>query len=334
MSGRKEVLLVSASEAGHRASYLTLFSTLFPARRARNIGEVLRSANPALFLMIEESFGAYVVTALIRAVLGRRTTGLLFRPGPALRPTTLRLRLKAFVLRLLRRLPQVTTLTILPFSVDPSMSTIADGWIRDPQMWDLTATDRKAVETARGSDNNLSAAIRLQAGSRPIIAAIGRQDQDKGFDRFAALHAENPSLRENFLFAYGGKVAPEVAASAAAFANSGGFAADRILSDADVLEFYAAADLVWCCYAPGYDQASGIFGRAVQLGITAIVREGSLIHLLCLDENLPHLAITDETAVARLLAHTPGANSSTHKQTAHWQEQAIATLRKSLGLAS
>ena len=37
------------------------------------------------------------------------------------------------------------------------------------------------------------------------------------------------------------------------------------------------ADLLWCCYNPIYDQSSGIFGRAIQIGRPTIVRKGSCL---------------------------------------------------------
>lgn len=335
MSRRQDVLLFSASDAGHRASYLALFATLFPSRRAHSLVEVLFSPNPALFLMIEESFGAYAAISFLRSLLGRRTAGLLFRPGPAVTPTNLRLRFKSMILRLLRATPRIHTITILPFDVDPRMAKIADNWIHDPQLWDLSEAEKVQVENLRAkreSGAGLSGEIRCQADNRLVVTAIGRQDRDKAFDLFARLYATSPALQESALFAYGGKVDPKLESDAEAFERAGGFAAQRFISDSEVLELYAAADLVWSTYAQGYDQASGIFGRAIQLGMTPIVRDGSLIHRQCVIDNLPHLAVTEDNAAVSILAHSPSPAQQVSDLTSKWRDNAIMRLSHALGL--
>lgn len=54
-------------------------------------------------------------------------------------------------------------------------------------------------------------------------------------------------------------------------------AEDRIVTDDEILRLYKVADLAWCCYAPDYDQASGVFGRALQTGVEPVVREGRVL---------------------------------------------------------
>ena len=48
------------------------------------------------------------------------------------------------------------------------------------------------------------------------------------------------------------------------------------LTDDEVLSLYGVADLAWSFY-PQRDQASGIFGRAVQAGVVPLVRSGSFL---------------------------------------------------------
>ena len=66
----------------------------------------------------------------------------------------------------LKRCASIQTLTILPFSVYPAFPTIADGWIYDPQLWDLTDAERVAVETLRGE---------RKPGDSLVLTAIGTQ---------------------------------------------------------------------------------------------------------------------------------------------------------------
>lgn len=46
--------------------------------------------------------------------------------------------------------------------------------------------------------------------------------------------------------------------------------------DEEILSLYKVADLVWCSDAPDDDQASGVFGRAIQTGVEPVFRKGSL----------------------------------------------------------
>jgi hypothetical protein len=61
-------------------------------------------------------------------------------------------------------------------------------------------------------------------------------------------------------------------------ANAGAIVVDRFVSDDELASLYSCADFMWSCYSPTYNQASGIFGRAVQYGVPSIVRKGSYIH--------------------------------------------------------
>lgn len=282
-----DVLLVDfgAGDHGHRGQYNAMLARLFRVRPARFGPAMLGSRRAVLVPQIEAAPGLFLITCLLRAVLGRRTVGLLLRPLPALHGTSLRLRIKRAALIVLRRVPGVAVLTIIPFAVEPGLARIARGWIHDLQNWDFSL----GSESDPAQSMVTAQAIRDQAGARKVCAAIGGQSRDKGFDRFAALWSGTPALRAEFLFAYGGKVTPDLASSAARFAASGGFALDRFVSDAELLGLYQAADLVWCAYDPAYDQASGILGRAMQFGLPVVVRAGSVIEQLCRIADHPHI---------------------------------------------
>ena len=287
-ASRTRALLYSRSEDGHRAAFIGFFSRLLGGERV-GVGRLVTSARPVLFLMIEEAFWLYVLLAVGRAMLGRRTAGFLFRPQQALSGQTLRLRTKRALLRLMRRIPRIVTLTILPFAVEPRFAEIADGWIDDPQQWDLSEEDLKRFSQLKAGAPTLKTLIRAAAGKRSILCAIGRQDRDKGFDQFANSYIEQATTRQSYLFAVGGRVSNDLKGQAEALVAAGGVVIDRRIDDAELLELYAAADIVWCCYSPGYDQSSGILGRAAQLGIPVLVRSGSLLQKLCENEGIGHL---------------------------------------------
>lgn len=293
------ILDLSLGAEGHRGPYVARLCQLFPAQVLRWGAAALFSRRPVLVPFIEESLPRYALACLVGAVTGRRTVGFLFRPRPALEGKGLRMRIKRAVLALLRRLPGVATLTILPFAVEPGFARIANGWIYDLQLWDLVDDDQSGDEGQAGA---LAARLRELAEGRKLCVAVGRQDRGKGFDQFVAAWTGKAELRGALQFAYGGLVDPALEPMAQAFAAAGGFGLDRLISDAELLDFYAAADLVWCVYAPDYDQASGILGRAMQFGIPVAVRAGSLIERLCRAEAHPCVALGEMSEDALLAA--------------------------------
>jgi hypothetical protein len=44
--------------------------------------------------------------------------------------------LKSALFGVLRRLPRLTILLILPFELDPRLARVSNGWINDGQIWD------------------------------------------------------------------------------------------------------------------------------------------------------------------------------------------------------
>lgn len=322
---------------GHHHRYCAAISQMFAVERVSSWGAAVSSRLPLLVPTVESMFLSYSAIAVLRNLLGRRTVGLLFRPGPALAGTSLRLRLKRAILKLLLRLPLTRTLTILPFSVEPRFAEIADGWIYDLQLWDLDAQECRRVRERPDGEamDGLRAAIGQAAAGRPVCCAIGRQNRDKGFDRFVDLYVSGPGLREAMLFAFGGQVDAGVAAGLPDFRRVGGYGLERELSDGELLDLYGAADLVWCAYDPSYDQASGILGRAAQLGIPVLVRDGSLVHRLCRLEGIAHVAVAfPPDAVCdwtRILAVPPRQTEAAIERTRRMAASSVRRLREALG---
>lgn len=305
---RERIILldVKMDNDGHRIAYVNFLSRLFDLERTGSCRRAIFSRLPVLVPMVEQSFGAYVLVALVRFFLGRRTVGFLFRPRPVIDGRALRLHFKYMALRLLKLLPKVQTLTILPFSVEPRLSEISDGWIFDPQLWDL---EERQILSAVKIQGELGEQVVSAASGRIVCVALGRQDEAKGFDWFTSLYVDNRVLRGLMLFAFGGKVSDDLTASLSSFSAFGGFVCNRLISDEELLQLYACADLVWCAYSKNYDQASGILGRAVQLGIPVVVRRGSLIHKMCELEGIIHIPIGGEADRLDSLSELPGRES-------------------------
>lgn len=321
-----------APEHGHRGQYNAALARIFPLERTWRGMVSLLSRKPVLVPMIEDSFFRFALGSLVRSLLGRRTAGIMMRPLPALRGTSLRLRTKRAILKVLRRLPGCSVLTLVPFPLEPELTTIAHGWIYDLQNWDLQlAPPEEADENA----SDLIATIRSQAGGRRTLCALGYQNLIKGFPRFVELYDSSTQIRQDMLFVFGGKVDPACGDEADRFKAAGGLAFNRFVSDKELFGLYAAADLVWCHYDASYDQTSGILGRALQLGVPVVVRHGSVAHRQCALFDHPHIAIDAASGPAEILQPIAPLDLNAARMRARQQAEAsIAVLEQALGLSA
>lgn len=272
--------------------------------------------------MLEEHTARFVLVAAVRSLLGQRSVTLLFRPAEAVHGRSARLRLKRLMLGALKHMPGVSILTILPMAMDPAFARVATGWIYDPQLWDLPDD---AALPAPPLD------LAATAGRRTLVCALGTQNAGKGFGLFCDIWAD-ARIRDRYLFVSAGKVAAPLAERAAAFAASGGMLLDRFISNDELLGIYGASDLVWSCYAPNYDQASGIFGRAMQLGRQTLVRDGSFVEALARHLDRPAVALPWDAAAAAaaLLATAPCAVTPVDR--AALRAASLSRLEDALGL--
>lgn len=317
---------------GHRGEYYALMARLIGSTRTSSLWRALWARQPVLDGAIEASVGSYILLCVVRAAMGRRTAGILFRPLPLLEGGLLRLRVKRMLLGLVKRLPGVATLTILPFELEPGFARFASGWIYDPQYWDLHYPDAVDADRPIGA---FAQEIRAAAAKRRVVVAVGRQDEAKGFDMFSQLFAARADLRERWLFAFGGRVVDRLVAPCLdPFVAAGGQAKSEYISHDELLDLYAAADAVWCCYALDYDEASGVFGRAIQLGLPVIVRKGSLLERTCRAEGLAYVAYDGEVASFDGVAvPAPTDPVLAARRARQWGEESVTKLRGFLGLA-
>ncbi len=180
------VAVYSKYRAGHRGSYIDFVCRLLDATQS-SLRSLYHHKGPVLFLLIEDSFFHYISACLWRSIFGKRTLGLLMLPKQALDGTSLRHRVKRLILQLLKRLPNVKTITILPHDLDPRLSSISDDWIYDFQFWDLGPSEY-ANYTRRRSlthEHALVDRIRESAGKRCVVSAVGSQVASKGFHLLA-----------------------------------------------------------------------------------------------------------------------------------------------------
>lgn len=267
---------------GHHAEHYALFREILSksgeaTRHARRGLASVFAPEVVFFLSIEEAAADFFLTAFLRAFLGLRTVGLLFRFGECVQPRAIRHRVKRTLLKILKQSPSCAVLVIVPFAVDRKLEELGRFGIYDPQMWDKKIAGRDGGDISSAID--VVSNIDKVAGTRKIAVALGGQNCRKGFDYFCRIWSApgNSVLRREFLFVAGGEVDAQSRPYAAEFEKSGGILVDRLLTHDELSALYARADIVWCCYAPDYDQSSGIFGRSVQYGKPSLVRRGSFI---------------------------------------------------------
>jgi len=266
----------SMSESGHRLEYIKFSESHLGGSRISG-WELLKTKKPLLFLMVEESFSLYVLVSLVRALLRRRTVGLVFRAKECAQRSSLKLKAKYAVMQLIKRIKSISSLSIVPFFVCPEAENICDNWIYDFQFWDKKFLESLAYNNEVEQTLGL---IKNKADGRKVVCAIGKQDKSKGFDHFIRLYINSEELRDNYLFVSGGKVNGIDEGLVDDFESCGGLLINKRVSDSELVALYKSADIVWVCYSPEYDQSSGVLGRAIQYGKLPIVRRGSIVELL------------------------------------------------------
>jgi hypothetical protein len=293
----------SRNFSGHRKSYYELLSNeLNGELTSLRIG--VFSKKTQFFLMIEDSFFLFLFVGIIRAMFGLKTIGLLFRVKNCLEPTYFNAYIKKLCLKFIKPIKNIHTLSLLPFEIDERAESVCDGWIYDPQFWDLKTSDLKLYE--KFSKNNVDRfdTISEQGFSDIVglfklnkskvehsIVSIGEQTRIKGFERLMDLFDSDLTFFSRFDFCYGGRVERELNNKLNKQRNMRFQGLNKRLSDDEIIIFYAFADFIWCSYTEDYDQASGIFGRALQFNKTVIIRKNSYLHSLCLIEDIPHISL-------------------------------------------
>lgn len=288
---------VSEGTDGHKADYNRVLITEL---RAQNIHldlmekprHAVDSSRPFLYSMLDSHVITFLTKAVVRSLRGRCTVGLFFRPGECFLETSFKYRIKRILFHWASRLPHVSILTLMPFAVFPCFEEVATGWIYDPQLWDLLHFGFPENDAFPILRDLLSA----ESKGRRILIALGEQNREKGFDYLVDLWCSSVEVRENFLFVVAGKVKDHSAQKAEMFVQGGGLLINRHLEHGELMYMYRCADTIWSCYSPEYNQASGIFGRAIEFGVPVTVRKESYLENLAGILFHPTLALPFENA--------------------------------------
>jgi hypothetical protein len=173
------------------------------------------------------------------------------------------------------------------------------------------------------------------AGQRRIVVALGRQDSSKGFELFSEAYSKSEEIQRNYIFVCAGSIHENMRQNIECLQATGAFVENREISDRELFELYNVADIIWCLYLPEYDQASGIFGRALQFGKLPLIRTGSLTHRFCETEKVPCLTANCSFAdiVTALLERATAADLKSEmedEKSLRWGESSVQALNRAL----
>ncbi|MDQ7250234.1 hypothetical protein [Dongia sedimenti] len=283
---RANVLWIATRDHGHFSEYRRLLTAELGAHGITMDTQPFDGPATDFYAAIDDHWTVFASAALRGLLTGRRTVGLFFRPGQCFGEKR-RAPFKRLVFGVLSRLPRTSVLSILPNAVDPRFAQVSTDWIYDPQLWDLHYFGMPPADAFPALDREILEA----AAGRQIVLSLGQVELRKGFDFFCRIWCDSPEIRAKYLFVSAGKVNEESRAAAKKFAAAGGLLIDRRMEEAELRHLYRHAALIWSCYNPNHDQASGILGRAVQLGVPVIVRETSYLDKLSKHLDHPTVAI-------------------------------------------
>lgn len=302
-------LVYARSTNGHRQSYLDGLGELFGL--APVSGEIdgrlfrrLVAAESLLFATLDDHLPSFMAVAGARSLNGRRTTALFLRAQKCFETGRFYYPVKRRLFQALKSLPGLTLASITPFSVMPRHREVAHAGVIDPQYWDLH--DGTALRSPASSA--LSEEVRARAGGRHVMCALGTLSQNKGAAFLAETLHRHAELTDKILIVAAGHVATDAVRSVRRMAEAGALVIDCFVSNEELESLYAATDSVWACYAPDYDQASGIFGRAVQTGVTPVLRAGSVAEAFATKHGVDHVHVPygdHEVLAASLLGQAP-----------------------------
>lgn len=269
----KTGILYVRDRIGHKAQYQNDLSEMFDLEPRCGSVDLrtfvsLLTVRRVLMPTIDDHYGLFMLVGTLRALMGRNTVGLCLRPQQCFRYDKVRYRIKYYLFRYLKEMPRINVLCITPQLNEPKLTKVSNGFVHDPQLWDLN-TELACIDTGCVDW------IKEKAGRRAIISYFGETNHRKGLDFLAQLVVCEPRILKEYLIVVAGPRKQEGSKDIDRIAADGGVVIDRRVSDAELLALYKISDLVWCCYRPLDDYSSGIFGRCLQLGRRPIVREGS-----------------------------------------------------------
>ena len=218
---------------------------------------------------------SFFFISLLRALLRKKTIGIMLSPWDCYRPNVLKDKFRRYTFILLKKLTHVRVICMIPFDMDERYKNIADCWIYDPEFWDMHALEERRVVV-----QNVSRSVKSTPTGKLNLLYLGGVNSEKGFDFLAKLFLENKNLFTKFDLSVVGKISKPYTHIANQLREAGADVVDEFVSDERMFSFIKQSSLMWCCYSPNYDASSGIFGRAIQFDKLPLVRSTSRLEKL------------------------------------------------------
>lgn len=265
----KQIIIYSRIESGHIEAYKKFYLKLFeqigyiPIEK-KSVGKYLWK-NDIFFPSVETSIKEFTLCTFLGIFNRRIVSGIyIFRPA-------------RFGGLTLKKIPSI--LMILYFfiircisnaKVISIVSSEKAGWrapgfsdfLEDPQLWDMYNGRRNS--SLLPSD---------------IILFAGHASLNKGFPVFL----EVTKIAKKMECRIVGEIQNEVRHLDLSTVSK--YSCLLYVSETDLINAIENAKFIWCVYSENYDQSSGIFGRAIQLGRIPIVRKGSYLEMLSIRYN-------------------------------------------------
>ena len=290
---------------GHRTTYQKFLGSQFGLEPVTgpikwSLGLRLIRADRLAFATISRrtAFSALII-AFFRACIGKRTCAICME-GEWYFDKSRRLRsvIALNLFRLLDALGRLKVFSVIPYDLMPELRKTTSGWILDLCLWDFLGHSQAAIQ----GSTSLSERVQSAAGERKILLFLGKASRRKGYDELVLMSRK---VKERALIVSAGQVAGECRKDADALREMGMFVEDRLVSEDELISLYSVADYVWCRYdEASASLSSGVFGRAVQLQKTTVVRRGSYLHRLA--------KLLDQSTVHDLEAELSGGQKDQH----------------------
>ena len=271
---RNRPLVFERVLAGHRQNYAETIGHVLGARVV--LGKSLAALMDAVFsrhlvvTTLESAPRLYSAILIARALVGARSTVIATRWHVLSPRRTFQSTLRRMIQHLLLWFEPIQVLSITPPSDIESPK--APRYIEDIEFWDLPQAVFDGPPRSSLADE-----VDAAKGGRKAIVALGTLDISKGLLFLEQIFDATPALSEQYVVVCCGEVMEPSRAALEPLRRRAAVWVDRFLDRDELLSLYRQADVVWCCYEPGYDVSSGVFGRAIQLGRPTITRAGSIV---------------------------------------------------------
>jgi hypothetical protein len=289
-----EKLVYAVNDSGHRRSYLDIFEGMFGldilvGRSSIPMLFRLIRARSILFATLDDDVFSFIFVASVRSLFNKPTVALFLRAEKCFESSKWHHFFKRITFSFIRNFRGLNIATITPFSSAPQYMKIANMGLYDPQYWDIYDDP----DFNKSNSTSLSLMIENRSNGRKVCCILGSLTSIKGLSFINETLEKYPKIMGRIFFVFAGKSTAFESKIMDSLKEKDTLVVDRFISNDEMSSAYTVADIIWCCYAPEYNQASGIFGRAIQLKKYVIVRENSIISQFSKKEAIKSLFLVE-----------------------------------------